>query len=126
MNTNKLKILICDDSVLARKQLKNFLASIGCDNIVEATNGADAVKMYKTENPDLVFLDIVMPEKNGIEATAEIIEYDPKAHIVMASSVGTQSNLKEALKLGAKDFIQKPLNTDQVQKIISTALERGC
>lgn len=125
MTINDLKVLVCDDSILARKQLKNFLTSIGCSNIIEATNGTMAVEMYKSQKPNLVFLDIVMPEKNGIEATREIIEFDKKAYIVMASSVGTQTNLKEALKLGASDFIQKPLNTEQIQKVINTVLEGG-
>jgi len=120
-----MKILVCDDSILARKQLKNFLTSIGCNNILEAINGSTAVEIYKSQKPDLVFLDIVMPEKNGIEATKEIIEFDKNAYIVMASSVGTQTNLKEALRLGAKDFIQKPLNTEQIQKVINIVLEGG-
>lgn len=85
-----------------------------------------AVEIYKSQKPDLVFLDIVMPEKNGIEATREIMEYDKDAYIVMASSVGTQTNLREALKLGAKDFIQKPLNTAQIQKVLDTIIEGGC
>lgn len=125
MDISELKVLICDDSVLARKQLKNYLESIGCNTMYEAANGTDAVEMYKTHQPDIVFLDIVMPEKNGIDTTKEIMELDHNAYIVMASSVGTQSNLKEALKLGAKDFIQKPLNTDQIQKVINTVLEGG-
>ena len=126
MNIIELKVLICDDSVLARKQLNNFLISIGCNQTYEAVNGTDAVEMYKTHKPDIVFLDIVMPVKNGIETTKEIMEFDKNAYIVMASSVGTQSNLKEALKLGARDFIHKPLNTDQVQKVINNVLKGGC
>lgn len=126
MNTSDLKILICDDSILARRQLKNFLLSIGCADILEAADGNAAVEMYKEHKPDVVFLDIVMPKKNGIEATREIMEFNEHAFIVMASSVGTQTNLKEALKLGAKEFIQKPLNTEQIQKVINTVLEGGC
>ncbi|MCI8372852.1 MAG: response regulator [Lachnospiraceae bacterium] len=126
MTINDLTVLVCDDSILARKQLMNFLISIGCTNIIEAANGTMAVEIYKSQKPDLVFLDIVMPEKNGIEATREIMEYDKDAYIVMASSVGTQTNLREALKLGAKDFIQKPLNTAQIQKVLDTIIEGGC
>lgn len=125
MTISDMKILVCDDSILARKQLKNFLTSLGCNNILEAVNGSTAVETYKSHKPDLVFLDIVMPEKNGIEATKEIIEFDKSAYIVMASSVGTQTNLKEALRLGAKDFIQKPLNKEQIQKVINVLLEGG-
>lgn len=125
MNINEMKILICDDSILARKQLKNLLTSMGCNHIFEAVNGTAAVETYKLHKPDLVFLDIIMPEKNGLKATKEIIEFDKDAYIVMASSVGTQANLKEALELGAKDFIQKPLNPEQVERVIHTVLEGG-
>lgn len=125
MTINDLKVLICDDSILARKQLMNFLVSIGCNDILEAANGTMAVEMYKSHNPDLVFLDIVMPEMNGIEATREIRNYDSNAYIVMASSVGTQANLREALRLGARDFIQKPFNTNQIQSVINMLLKGG-
>lgn len=123
MTINDLKVLICDDSALARKQLRNFLTSIGCDNIIEAANGTLAVEMYKEHKPNVTFLDIVMPEKTGIEAIKEIMAYDDKAYVVMASSVGTQTNLKEALEFGARDFIQKPLNTVQIQNVINTVLK---
>lgn len=125
MTINDLTVLICDDSVLARKQLRNFLTSIGCEHILEAVNGTLAVEMYKEHKPTVTFLDIVMPEKSGIEAIREIMEFDENAYIVMASSVGTQANLKEALKLGAREFIQKPLNTEQIQKVINTVLKGG-
>lgn len=125
MTVESLKILICDDSILARRQLKNFLETIGCKNIIEAVDGNSVVETYKQENPDLVFLDIIMPGKNGIQATKELIAYDKNAYIVIASSVGTQANLREVLELGAKDFIQKPLNTHQVQKIITSVLKGG-
>ena len=121
----KGKILICDDSILARKKLKDFLTSIGCTQILDVADGQMAVDTYKAEKPDIVFLDIVMPVKDGITAVKEIIAFDPAAHIIMTSSVGTQENLKEALKAGAKDFIQKPLDNSQIQHVLDTKVKGG-
>lgn len=125
MTADALKILICDDSVLSRRQLKTYLLSIGCNHIVEAVDGNAAVEVYKKERPTLVFMDIVMPNKDGFEAMQEIREYDMNANIIVVSSVGTGTNLKRVLELGAKDFIQKPFNTLQVQSIIKKVLEGG-
>lgn len=125
MTLETIKILICDDSILARKKLKDYLMSQKCTNIFEAADGQMAVDVYKKEKPDIVFLDIVMPVKDGISAVKEIIEFDSSAHIVMTSSVGTQQNLKEALKSGARDFIQKPLDTEQVKHVLEAKIKGG-
>ena len=112
------KILVGDDSILARKQLKDVLTSFGAKNFIDAANGQEAIDQYKAEKPDLVFLDIVMPVKDGIAAVQEICEFDASADIVIVSSVGTQHQLKQAIEAGAKDFVQKPLNAEQVENII--------
>lgn len=125
MTLESIKILICDDSILARKKLKDFLVSIGCTQILDATDGQMAIDIYKEKRPDIVFLDIVMPVKNGISAVKEIIAFDPEAYIIMTSSVGTQENLKEALKAGAKDFIQKPLDNNQIKHVLETKVKGG-
>ena len=125
MTVENLSILVCDDSILARKKLSDFLVSIGCSHIEQAADGQSAINMYKELKPDLVFLDIVMPVKDGITAVKEIVAFDSDAHIVMTSSVGTQENLKEALKAGAKDFIQKPLDNDQIKHVIMSKVEGG-
>lgn len=125
MTLETIKILICDDSILARKKLKDFLTSLGCTQLIDAADGQMAVDTYKSEKPDVVFLDIVMPVKDGISAVKEIIEFDPDAYIVMTSSVGTQENLKEALKAGARDFIQKPLDNTQISHVIKSRVEGG-
>lgn len=125
MTLENIKILICDDSILARKKLKDFLVSIGCVQILDAADGQMAIDIYKEKRPDIVFLDIVMPVKNGITAVKEIIAFDPEAYIIMTSSVGTQENLKEALKAGAKDFIQKPLDNNQIKHVIETKVKGG-
>ncbi len=123
MNIDNIKILISDDSILARKQLKDIISTIGNPTFVEAADGQAAIDQYKATHPDLVFLDIVMPKKDGNVAIQEIMEYDPKATIYIASSVGTQSQLKSALLAGARDFIQKPLDKQQVINVVKKFLE---
>ena len=110
MRLDNAKILISDDSILARKQLKDFISKYGTPTFFEASNGQDAIDIYKKEKPDLSFLDIVMPVKDGNAAIREIIDFDKDAEIIIVSSVGTQSQLRSAIEAGAKDFIQKPLN----------------
>ena len=101
MRIEDTTILITDDSILARKQLKDIISTLGT----------------------LVFLDIVMPKKDGNDAIRDIMEFDPEATIIIASSVGTQSQLKNALEAGAKDFIQKPLDKEQVLAVVKRFLE---
>lgn len=120
MNVDKKIALICDDSLLVRKKLKELLLECGCQEVIEATNGQEAIKLYQSRKPSVVFMDIVMPMINGIEALTKIKELDKNANVIMVSSVGTKTNLMDALKLGAKDFIQKPYDKEQILKIINT------
>jgi len=122
MNTNDIKFLICDDSILARKSLIGILHSFGYTNIIEVSNGQDAVDYYIKEQPSIVLLDIVMPVKDGISATKEIIKLDSAARIIIVSSVGTQTHLREAIKSGAKDFIQKPIEAPLLKQVIEHCL----
>ena len=123
MHIEDLKILVSDDSMFARKQLKDIILTIGTPIFIEAKDGQDAIEKYKSETPDLVFLDIVMPRKDGIEAIKEIKAFDSNASIIIASSVGTQSQLKIAIEEGAKDFIQKPIDRNQVIEVVEKFLE---
>ncbi len=123
MQLKDAKILIGDDSILARKQLKDVLTSLGATRFVEAVNGNEAVEKFIAEKPDLIFLDIIMPIKDGISAVKEIIAKDAAAQIVIVSSVGTQHQLKAAIEAGAKDFVQKPINADQIASIVSSRFE---
>ena len=123
MKLDEAKILIGDDSILARKQLKDIIAQYGCTTFVEAANGQEAIDKFKSDKPDIVFLDIVMPVKDGIAAVKEIRESDPKAVIIIVSSVGTQAQLKNAIEAGAKDFIQKPLNVEQIERVLKNYFE---
>ena len=123
MDITGKKILICDDSVLARKQLVDAVKEVAEGAaFIEGKNGVEAIELYKTEQPDLVFMDIVMPEKDGTTALSEIRDYDKNAVIIIVSSVGTQDQLKKAIQLGAKDFIQKPFEKSQIQEIIELRL----
>ena len=116
-----LKVMVCDDSMFVRKKMKDAVAAAGATEIIEAADGQQAVDKYKAEKPDLVFMDIIMPVKSGVEALTEIKAFDSCAKVVMASSVGTQENLKEAIMAGAYDFLQKPIANEDVAKIISKA-----
>lgn len=118
MEQKKTKILVCDDSSLIRKQLKDLLVTMDCE-VFEAVNGKIVVEVFKEVKPDVVFMDIVMPEVDGLEALKNIKMYDKEAKVVMLSSVGTSTKLVQALKNGAMDFIQKPYTTEQIEKVIT-------
>ena len=115
------KVMVCDDSIFVRKKMRDILALLGVNNVIEAENGQQAVDKYKSENPTLVFMDIIMPEKDGVEALSEIMAFDGGARVVMASSVGTQKNLKDAITAGAYDFLQKPIEAADIARIIKKA-----
>ncbi len=125
MSENDLKILICDDSLLARRNLKESLKSLNITNILEVTDGQSAIDTYKNEHPDITFLDIVMPVKDGITVVKEIKSYDENAYLIMVSSVGTQAHLKEAIKSGARDFIQKPATMEQLKAVVTAAVKKS-
>lgn len=124
MSIDSGKVLICDDSILARKQIKDVISIVGNPTLLEASDGEGAIEMYKAHNPDLVFLDIVMPKKDGNMAIEEIMAYDKDAVIIIVSSVGTHSQLKSALEAGAADFIQKPINKIQIIDALNKYLGR--
>lgn len=118
MSLSNLTVMICDDSIFVRKKLKDYISTLGVKAIYEVCDGQEAVDKYMEYKPDVAFMDIVMPRKTGIEAVTEIIQMDPTAKIVMASSVGTQNHLKEALSAGAYEFLQKPISNEQIYKIL--------
>ena len=119
MNISELKVLICDDSILVRKKMSDTLKKAGVTNILEAKDGEMAVSTYKSEKPDVVFMDIVMPVKTGLDALVEIKQFDADAKVVMASTIGTQSHLVEAIKAGAYEFLQKPLREEDISKVLT-------
>lgn len=125
MEKEKLNVLICDDSILCRRQMKKMLTSIINCNIYEAENGEIAVEKYKRYKPDIAFMDLVIPIKDGLETSKEIITYDPKAYITIISSIGTQKSIKESLTIGVKDFVQKPIDKTQLLRLINAFFEGG-
>lgn len=116
------KILIVDDAAFMRMMIKDTLKKNGYENLLEASDGEQAVQTYKAEKPDLVIMDITMPNKNGLEALKEIKEMDPNAKIVMCSAMGQESMVVEAIRTGAKDFIVKPFKADRVLKTVQGIL----
>ena len=122
MKAKELKVLVCDDSILARKNLIENLKKCGIESITQVSDGEAAVETYKALNPDIIFLDVVMPVKDGITALKEIMEFDSKSVAVMVSSVGTQMHIREAVKAGARDFLQKPATLEQIIAIVDRVL----
>lgn len=119
----KYTALLCDDSAVVRKMLRHILNESPVGTVFEATDGNQAVEMYRQHRPDIVFMDIVMPGKTGIQALSEIRAHDPSARVIMASSTGTSKNLKSAIDSGAVDFIQKPFEREAVIRLIRRILE---
>jgi two-component system chemotaxis response regulator CheY len=117
------KILVVDDAAFMRMNVKNILSGEGYEDIIEAENGEMAVKKYKEENPDLVTLDITMPEMDGIEALKKIKENDPDAKVIMCSAMGQQSMVIEAVEVGAEDFIVKPFDKGKIKEAVSKVLD---
>ena len=123
MTENKKRILIVDDALFTRNLLKNIINKIDhCEVVGEASNGNEAILLYKEMKPDLVTMDLIMPEKDGIETTEEILKIDPKAQIVVISALGQEALVVEATKKGAKDFIKKPYKPEQIFAIINQLL----
>ena len=122
MSKRRPTILTCDDSLLVRKKMKDCLSEYGDFDIVEASSGQSSIELFRQHEPDLVFLDIVMPDKTGIEALQEMMAVRKDVKIVMLSSSGTRSHLKAAMEAGASDFIQKPWEKSQIEQIIRNLL----
>ena len=116
------KVLIVDDAAFMRMMIKDILEKNGYNVVGEAENGSVAVEKYKELTPDLVTMDITMPEKDGIQALKEIKEIDPSATIIMCSAMGQQAMVIDAIQAGAKDFIVKPFQADRVIEAVSKAL----
>lgn len=100
------------------KKLSMSISGFGVKAVYEAADGEEAVSKYKEFKPDVVFMDIIMPKVTGLEALKQIIAEDPDAKVIMASSVGTQNHLKDALKSGAVDFLQKPIADNDALKVL--------
>ena len=112
------KILIVDDAAFMRMMRKDILTKNGYEVVAEAANGVEAVELYKSHQPDLVTMDITMPEMDGIEAVKQIKAVNPAAKVIMCSAMGQQSMVMDAIKAGANDFIVKPFQADRVLEAV--------
>lgn len=121
----KYKVMVVDDSVFVTKQLQQILVSEAYKVVATAENGEVALEKYKSLYPeiDLVTLDITMPKMDGIEALRRLVEFDKNSKIIMISAIGKQDLVKEALILGAKNYIVKPLNRNKVLERIKLVLK---
>ncbi len=116
------RILIVDDARFMRYMLKKVLTETGFEIAGEAGNGAEAIDLYKELKPDLVTLDVVMPEVNGLEALKSIRELDPEAKVVMVSAIDQRESLLEAIRAGASDYVVKPFDGQRVAAAVHRAL----
>ncbi|MCI9220477.1 MAG: response regulator [Lachnospiraceae bacterium] len=115
-------VLICDDAAFMRMMIKNVLTKGGYNVVGEAENGAKAVEKYKELSPDLVLMDITMPEMDGIQALKEIKKIDGGAKVIMCSAMGQQAMVVESIQAGAKDFIVKPFQEDRVLEAVKKVI----
>jgi len=116
------KVLIVDDAAFMRMMIKDILEKNGFEVIGEASNGIKAVEMYKKDKPDIVTMDITMPDMDGIQAVKAIKEFDPTAKVIMCSAMGQQTMVMDAIRAGARDFIVKPFQADRVLEAIKKAI----
>ena len=112
------RVMVCDDAAFMRMMIKDILVKNGYEIAAEAENGLKAVERYPEAKPDLVLMDITMPEVDGIEAVRRIKALDPNANVIMCSAMGQQAMVIEAIQAGAKDFIVKPFQANRVLEAV--------
>jgi len=115
-------VLVCDDAIFMRTMISDILSQAGYEVVGEAETGVQAVERYRQLKPDLVTMDIVMPDLGGIEAVREIIKFDPAARILMCSAMGQQALVVEAIQAGARDFVVKPFQPSRVLEAVQRVL----
>ena len=116
------KILVTDDAAFIRMQLTDILTGLGHEVIGEAETGKDAIEKCQQLNPDLITMDITMPEMSGVEAVMEIKKTKPEVKVIMCSAMGQQMMVLDAIKAGAADFIVKPFNNDRIKEALDKVL----
>ncbi|HEX5632117.1 MAG TPA: response regulator [Gemmatimonadales bacterium] len=115
-------VLVCDDAIFMRTMIADILSQAGYEIVGEAESGSQAVQRYRELKPDLVTMDIVMPDMGGIDAVREIVKQDPDAKILMCSAMGQQALVVEAIQAGAKDFVVKPFQPSRVLEAVQRVL----
>ncbi len=114
-------VMVVDDNQFMRKRISRSLSSNGFD-VCEAADGQEAVDMYRSERPDIALMDVTMPHKDGLEALSEIRELDPQAKVVMLTALDQQTVMVQAMRLGAKDFLTKPVVPDRLVATLEKVL----
>ena len=115
-------VLICDDAIFMRTMIGDILKQAGFEVVGEAETGVEAVERYRELKPNLVTMDIVMPDMGGIDAVREIVKEDPGARILMCSAMGQQALVIEAIQAGARDFVVKPFQPSRVLEAVQRVL----
>lgn len=115
-------ILVCDDAIFMRTMITDILSQAGYEVVGEASSGAQAIEQYRALKPDLVTMDIVMPDMSGIEAVRAICKEFPNAKILMCSAMGQQGLVVDAIQAGAKDFVVKPFQPSRVLEAVQRVL----
>ncbi|MCZ8523458.1 MULTISPECIES: response regulator [Paenibacillus] len=116
------KVMVVDDAAFMRMMLRSMLTEEGHEIVAEAANGLEAVHAYLAARPDLVTMDITMPELDGVGAVKEIRRHDPAARIIMCSAMGQKAMVVDAISAGAKDFVVKPFQKDRVVESVNKVL----
>jgi two-component system chemotaxis response regulator CheY len=116
------RVLVCDDAIFMRTMISDILSGAGYEVVGEAETGVQAIERYRDLKPDLVTMDIVMPDMGGIDAVREIVKLDPGAKVLMCSAMGQQALVVEAIQAGAKDFVVKPFQPSRVLEAVQRVL----
>lgn len=119
------RVLVVDDAMFMRATVKKLLSEAGFEVAGEAENGQVAVDRYKELKPDVVMMDITMPEMDGLSALKEIMKLDPGAKVVMCTALGQERSVMEAMETGAKEYIVKPFKADKVVAVLKKVSQEG-
>lgn len=118
------KVIIADDAKFMRAMLRDILEDLGFDVVAEAPDGRQAVQRYLELAPDLIMLDISMPEMSGLEACRTILQHDPSARVIMVSALGQRDEVLASIRSGAEDFVIKPFDVERVEEVVHKLLAR--
>jgi len=113
------RVLIVDDSRTSRRVLKDILEKNGHSVVGECVNGKEGYELYQTLKPDLVTMDITMPQMDGLDSLKFIMRYDNKAKVIMVTAAGQKEKMTEAIKVGAVEFISKPLDEQKIMEVVN-------
>jgi two-component system, chemotaxis family, chemotaxis protein CheY len=121
----KIRALIADDEAFIRQVLEKMLMRLGIDVVASAENGRQAISLYKEHRPDIVILDIAMPEMDGLETLRALLEHDPNARVLMCTSFSSKQYVVEAVKIGASGYLNKPFDLEKIREKISKITSVG-